>query len=56
MVKIGDKIFDSGDQPIMLIMDQNDKENISSMTENVTKYCAYPDNINENEIRKFMKI
>ena len=53
-VKIGNIIYDSNDQPIMLILDENDRENISQMEEKATKYCSFPDGSPEEEIKKFM--
>jgi hypothetical protein len=55
-VKIGDKIFDSEEEPIMIILNEGDKRNISSMHEDVTKYCTFPENWNIEDIKEFMKI
>jgi len=54
-VKIGDKIYDCEDQPIMLILSDADKYNLSNMGEQ-TKYCAYSENVSEEEIIEFMKV
>ena len=40
-VKIGDKVYNSEDQPIMVILTERDKENISSMPRDSYKYCEY---------------
>lgn len=42
-VKIGDIIYDSEDQPILLILTDADKKNISGMVTTAHKYCSYPD-------------
>jgi len=56
-VKIGDTIYDAEDQPIMVILSDKDKENISNMLEANTKYCCYPSvGHTEEEIDEFMKI
>jgi hypothetical protein len=57
-VKIGNKIYDSEDQPIMLILTDFDKNNISNMLETNTKYCSYPANagLTVEEIEKFMEV
>lgn len=57
-VKIGDRIYDSNYQPIMLILDENDKKNISKMDNDATKFVTYPDDeeFTDRVIRKFMKI
>lgn len=55
-VKIGDKIFDSEKEPIMIILNEGDKINISSMHEDATKYCTFPENWDLDLIKEFMKI
>ena len=55
-VKIGKKIYDSNEEPIMLILDGTDKQNISQMTGEATKYCSFPDNHPLEEITQFMKV
>ena len=54
-IKVGKKIYDSENEPIMVILTEKDKENIFNMFPTATKYCCYPDNLTEEEIRKFMK-
>ena len=54
-VKIGDQIYDSKNEPILLILDKQDKENISNMLPEATKYCSFPDEKNIEEIKNFMK-
>ena len=54
-VKIGNKIYDSKDEPIMVILSEQDKTNIASMTPTAHKYCCYPDEIPVERIREFMK-
>lgn len=56
-VKIGDRIYDSNDEPIMLILSDIDKENIKNMHSDATKYCTYPDDeeYSVNKIKRFMK-
>lgn len=55
-VKIKDAIYDSNEEPIMLILEDADKSNIGNMIEAATKYCSYPDHMGEKEIEDFMKI
>lgn len=55
-VKIGNKIIDSEDEPIMLILDNADKENIAAMLPAATKYLSYPDSMPAEEAEEFMKI
>lgn len=54
-VKIKDKIYDSEEEPIMIILDKKDKENIKNMHEEATKLCSYPNNVDILYIEKFMK-
>ena len=54
-VKIGDKIYDPNEVPIMLLLSQTDKENISCMNSEANKYCAYPKTgYTEADIDEFM--
>ena len=41
-VKIGKKIYDSNNEPIMVILSKGEKEQISNMHPDTTKYCVYP--------------
>jgi hypothetical protein len=54
-VKIGSKITDANDEMIMLILDEQDKFNLSHMSQESTKYCAAPEGTPEKEIAEFMK-
>ena len=53
-VKIGNKIYDSKIEPIMLILEEYNKEDIANMAEETNKYCEFPDGMNTNEVAKFM--
>jgi len=53
-VKIGNKIFDSNIEPIMLILNSEEKVLISNMGDQ-DKFCSFPDNISEEDIIEFMK-
>lgn len=52
-VKINNKIYNSNQEPIMLILDEKDKKNISNMVESATKYISYPTGMKLTEIKKF---
>ena len=54
-IKIGDKIYDAKNEPIMIILDDIDKTNIANMLPTATKYCSYPDECTPDEIKEFMK-
>ena len=48
-VKIGNKIYDSTKEPIMLILEQCDKDNISNMSPKAHKFCSFPDSLDGKE-------
>ena len=54
-VKIGNKIHESKDGPIMVILTDKDKENIANMDKDCTKYCMYQDDMSDEEIYKWME-
>jgi len=54
-VKVGNKIYDPNDEPVMVILEDTDKENISSMLPECKKYCAFPDSMTAEEINEWMK-
>lgn len=41
-VKVGDKIYDGADEPVMIILTAVDKQNIVNMLPDDAKYCVYP--------------
>lgn len=53
-VKIGSKVYDANDQPIMLILDDIDKANIKAMSKEAKFYCAFPEGT--ADIKSFMCI
>jgi len=59
-VKVGGKIYDGEEEPVMVILSDMDKENIASMAPDATKYCAYPHaeewiRANYKKIKEWMK-
>lgn len=54
-VKIGDKIYDANNIPIMVILTPADKQNIANMPEDKTKYCACPDSYSPLDIIHWMR-
>ena len=55
-VKIGKKIYDGDKEPVMVILSDLDKDNISNMHPDDTKYCSFPEEADTDEIKEFMKI
>ena len=54
-IKIGEKVYDGNDVPVMVILSDDDKENIANMLPTATKYCSYPEGYDETKIKGFMK-
>ncbi len=55
-VKVGNKIYDGNKEPVMVILEGQDKENIKNMLPEATKYCMFPDDIPKEEIEEWMEI
>lgn len=55
-VKIKDQVFDSANEAIMIILEGDEKHLIASMAIEDQKFCVYPDEMNEEDILKFMNI
>ena len=53
-IKIGDQWFDSNDQPIMVELTGEDKDNIAHMSAKATRYCSYPCHLDSNVIDRWM--
>ncbi len=55
-VKVGDKVYGSGKQPIMVILTERDKENIANMIPSATRYAAYdPEVMTSEEALEWME-
>jgi len=55
-IKVGDKVYSGEQEPIMVILTEQDKKNIGNMIPGSTKYCVYPKPISKEVIEKFMKV
>jgi hypothetical protein len=63
-VKIGNKIIDANDEPIMLIFEDDNEllgviNNLVNMGKNegkIRKYMTYPDNMDIDDVKQFMVI
>jgi len=53
-VKIGSKIHDSNEEPIMVILSEEEKKLVSGMGDQ-SRFCSFPQNHHLNELAKFMK-
>ena len=45
-VKVGDKIYNAEEEPIMVILTKGDKKLIADMADDATKYCSYSEGEN----------
>ena len=54
-VKVGDKVYSAEDQPVMIILTDKDKKAIADMVPGATKYCAYPESVDQVQIINWMK-
>ena len=52
-VKIGNKIYDPNEEPIMLILTDQDKENIKNMLPNCSKFIIFPDSSIKEDIENW---
>lgn len=46
---IGEKVFDSEKEAILIVLNKNDKQNIVNMTEDSYGYLCYPSTMNTDE-------
>lgn len=53
-VKIGDQWYDSGEQPIMLVLEPCEIKHISAMSDEENRFCSYPIGADEAMIDKWM--
>lgn len=59
-VKVGNKVYDGEQEPVMVILSKWEKEQIANMDPTSTKYCVYPDkeewtSNNYEKIKTWMK-
>ena len=54
-VKVGNKVYDANDEPVMLILTDEDKQLISDMSPTATKYCAFPDDYSKKKVITWMR-
>ena len=54
-VTVGNKIYDGHKEPVMVILTKGEIKQISNMASGCTRYCQYPDSLNQEEIKVWMK-
>jgi hypothetical protein len=55
-VKIKDQVFDSRNEPILVLLERDEKELIANMAPDDKRFCVFPDDWNEEDVLKFMEI
>lgn len=54
-IKVGNKIYDGENEPVMAIFNEQDKINIANMHPEANRYCVYPtEKHSEEDIKKWM--
>jgi hypothetical protein len=53
-VKVGNKVYDCEEEPVMVILTDQDKKNIASMRSECTKYCMFPCDYVPEEVEIWM--
>ena len=54
-IKVGGKIYDGDVEPIMVILTDKDKENITNMAPDAHKYAEFPDDMPAEDVVEFMR-
>jgi hypothetical protein len=54
-IKIGNDWFDPENVRVMVVLSDEDKKNIASMTPDAHKYASFPEGSDIEEIRAWMK-
>jgi hypothetical protein len=54
-VKVGNTIYDSAEEAVMVILEPQDKKNIANMPEHFKHYCMYPDHLDPETIKAWMQ-
>lgn len=57
-VKVGDKIYDGKNEPIMIILNKGEKQQIANMHPDATRYCQCPttEEWTDKKIEKWMEV
>ena len=56
-IKIGDKVYNGTQEPVMVIFTESDKRNIERLLANdLTKYAQFPDGMSEEAMDAFMQV
>lgn len=55
-VKVGNKVYDGNQEPVMVILTDEDKRNIANMLPECTKYAVCPDDNPQSDFDRWMEI
>jgi len=53
-IKIGQKVYSSNSEPVMIILEETDKFNIFNTREGI-KFCAHPSSMRPEQIHQWLK-
>ena len=56
LVKIGDKIYDSEKEPIMIVLQDGDRDDMYRLEENEFRFCFFPKGTCYKKIEDFMTL
>lgn len=54
MVKVGNRVYSGSQEPVMVILRDQDRANIQNMVPGATSYCVFPDHWSVDDIRAWM--
>ena len=54
-IKVGSKIYDSEKQPLMVILNTEEKCLIAHMAPDSHKFCVYPKDYDRGKVNEFMQ-
>lgn len=54
-IKVGNVVYSGKEEPVMVILNKQDKINIANMLPDATRYCVYPDTWSVEEIEAWMR-
>ena len=53
-VKIGDTMYDSGEQPLMVILSEAERAEIAALPKDESMYCCYPAHLDTERVELWM--
>ena len=56
LVKIRNKVYDSEEENIMIILQDKDEDQMHCLKDNTFRFCFYPKNSCIKEIEEFMRL